>query len=189
METHAASASRTLTLGICHPPAPGVHDSETLDFSSLPVSYYWQSHEDMPSSHSKSSFHPIASLRIALRSHRRLPGEGHTHKHELHPAPLPSECATPGWKRCGLHHGTFPKCTLEQDGGSAQLDLPCSNSFLPTWLPYVQDHLIARCMSKFSFLNVIFPRIYWHPTMLLLGCRSSFSAFWAQNRNHTQPWQ
>ena len=38
METHAPPASSTLTLGICHPPAPGFHDSDTLDFSSHPVS-------------------------------------------------------------------------------------------------------------------------------------------------------
>lgn len=38
MEMRASSASRTLTLGISHPSAPGSHDSETLDFASLPVS-------------------------------------------------------------------------------------------------------------------------------------------------------
>lgn len=81
----------------------------------------------------------------------------HTNTH-LHPTPLPSEFATPGWERCGSHYRTFPKCTPEQDGGSAQLNLPCSNGFLPTRLPYVQDHSIARCMSKFSFLKCNFPQ-------------------------------
>lgn len=42
--------------------------------------------------------------------------------------------------------------------GSTQLELPCSNDFLPTRLPYVQYGSIARCMSKFSFLKCNFPQ-------------------------------
>ena len=38
METHALPASNTLTLGNCRPLAPGSHDSDSLDFSSHPVS-------------------------------------------------------------------------------------------------------------------------------------------------------
>lgn len=109
---------------------------------------------------------------------KRLPGEGHSHKHEVHPAPLPSESATPGWKRCGPHTGPFPNAPWNRMGAALSPNLPCSNSFLPTRLPYVQNRSIARCMSKvFCFLNVIFPRIYWHPTMLLLGCRRGFLPF------------
>ena len=61
-----------------------------------------------------------------------MSGEGHSHKHEVHPAPLPSESATPGWKRCDPHHRTFPKCTLEQDGGSVQPELTMFQQ-LPTY--------------------------------------------------------
>lgn len=120
---------------------------------------YQLRHDDMPGFHSRVQFLPTGTMKKSSQELIRGCQEKVIRANVgLYPAPLPSERATSGWTRCSPHHRTFPKCTPEQDGGSAQLSLPCSNGFLPTRLPYVQDHSTARCMSKFSFLKCNFPQ-------------------------------
>lgn len=57
-----------------------------------------------------------------------------------------------------LTTGPFPNAPWNRMGAAFSPNLPCSNSFLPTRLPYVQNCSIARCMSKFSFLKCNFPQ-------------------------------
>lgn len=57
-----------------------------------------------------------------------------------------------------LTTGPFPNAPWNRMGAALSPNLPCSNSFLPTRLPYVQNRSIARCMSKFSFLKCNFPQ-------------------------------
>lgn len=117
---------------------------------------YHPSRDDMSGSHAESSSCPLVPLRIALRSQSEVAsGRSQTRVHIQLPSPVnvPHQVG----RDMVITTGPFPKCPPEQDGGSAPLNLPCSNGFLPTRLPYVQDHSIARCMSKFSFLKCNFP--------------------------------
>lgn len=159
MEMHASSTSRTwLWTSVISP-----HQDPTVLRPWVSIVSQClvcrPSRDDMPSFHSGVYFWPTGTTKNSSKESIRGCQEKVIDTNTgLHPAPLPSEWATSGWKRCGPHHSTFPKCTPEQDGVSTQLGLPCSNGFLPTRLPYVQDRSIARCMSKFSFLKCNFPQ-------------------------------
>lgn len=120
--------------------------------------FYQLSRDNGLGFHSRVLLLPTAPLRIAFEVNQRLAGEGHTHKSGFPPSCPPQQMCHIRLEETWPRSRTFPKCTPEHNGGSVQLNLPCSNGFLPTRLPYVQKRLIARCMSKFSFLKCNFPQ-------------------------------
>lgn len=143
----------------------------------------------LPSTAGSSSC-PLAPLRIALKSWsevamRRSYAQTWVSIQLLSPVNAPHQVG----RDVALTTGPFPNAPRNRMGAvlSSTYHVPMA-SYLPGCHMFRIILLPDACQS-FPFQNVIFPRIYWHPTMLLLGWRSGFSAIRAQNRNHTQPWQ
>lgn len=149
------STSRTLTLGICHLAEPGCHNTETWICLVSQGLLHCLSPDDMLRSHIGVSSLSICPAKNSSEEVIRGGQQKVIHTNtDLHPTPLPSEGATRAGRDVAVTTGPFPNAPHN----SVLLDLLCFNGFLPTGLPYVQDHSIARCMSKFSFLKCNFPQ-------------------------------